>query len=109
MNLKSETCACGSAANHTMLGGSGETGATIATSAAGMSSLSSSNPSGQFRFFFWCRKCGAIRRPFKKLWEIPLDRSGDVSATALREAEATRAYEEEEPPTKPDNPVAKKK
>ncbi len=64
MNLKSATCACGSAHWHAMMGD-----------------------------VFWCRKCGAFRKAFEDKWQIPLDRSGDVSTTELSE---------EEVPTKPD-------
>jgi hypothetical protein len=53
--------------------------------------------SGQFQFFFWCRKCGAVRPPFEKLWTIPSDRSSDAAGPLETKVP-------DDTPTRPDLP-----
>lgn len=56
MNLKAETCVCGSAEWHTMI-----------------------------RDVIWCRRCGSIRIGIhENEYNIPLDRSGEVPNTGIR-------------------------
>jgi hypothetical protein len=33
---------------------------------------------------FWCRRCGSLRLIFEKQWRVPLDRAGDLPASATR-------------------------
>jgi hypothetical protein len=85
VNLRSPTCACGEA------------------------TVKMFGPEGS-KAVYWCRRCGAVRLAFESTWLIPLDRSGDVSATALRELRdrGEESFDEEEP-TLPETPGAKEK
>ncbi len=48
----------------------------------------------------WCRRCGCLRLIFEGFWRVPLDRAGDLS---------TKIFAlDEEPPTLPGTPDAKK-
>ena len=71
--LKSDTCVCGSVHWHEIIHAN----------------------------VVWCSKCGCARTIFSKKWYVPLDRSGDVSASVTID-------EEEEEPTKPDRPIKPK-
>ena len=70
--LLSETCVCGSDHWHAMMGR-----------------------------VLWCRRCGCLRLASHQYWRVPLDRAGDLSATAV-------AVDEDEEPTRPGTPDAKK-
>jgi hypothetical protein len=77
MNLKAETCVCGSNEWHTMVGD-----------------------------VIWCRRCGSVRQSVYEVdWNIPLDRSGEVANTGIRRQQLQK--EVDETPTKPGTPKSK--
>jgi hypothetical protein len=50
--------------------------------------------------FIWCRRCGALRRVFESVWQIPLDRAGDIASSVPKG--------DDETPTAPGVPRAKR-
>jgi len=50
----------------------------------------------------WCRRCGCLRLIFERYWRVPLDRAPEMAAAVIREFD-------EELPTSPGTPTAKKR
>lgn len=84
-----DTCVCGVSSWHKLVGPAREPAASAASS--------SSLPAARA---LWCRKCGAIRFLYESCWQVPLDRAGEVARSV--------GLDEDEKPTDPGTPQAKK-
>lgn len=83
-----DTCVCGVTHWHKPVGPAKEPAASASSSAL---------PAARA---LWCRKCGSVRFLFESYWQVPLDRAGEIARSV--------GLDEDERPTSPGTPKAKK-